>query len=55
MPEYARTSFRAKIDAHAERLGSHTRAAGMDYQLLVTDQPLDAALRQYLALRQERN
>ena len=55
VPEYARTSYRAKIDAHVERLGSRTRAAGMDYQLLVTDQPLDAALRQYLALRQERN
>jgi len=54
-PEYARTSYRAKIDAHVERLSSQTRAAGMDYQLLVTDQPLDAALRQYLALRQERN
>ncbi len=55
VPEYARTSYRAKIDAHVERLSSQTRAAGMDYQLLVTDQPLDAALRQYLALRQERN
>jgi hypothetical protein len=49
------TSYRAKIDAHVDRLSSQTRAAGMDYQLLVTDQPLDAALRQYLALRQERN
>jgi uncharacterized protein (DUF58 family) len=55
VPEYARTSYRAKIDAHVEHLGSRTRAAGMDYQLLVTDQPLDAALRRYLALRKERN
>ncbi len=55
VPEYAKTSYRAKIDAHIERLSSRTRAAGMDYQLLVTDQPLDAALRQYLALRKERN
>jgi uncharacterized protein (DUF58 family) len=55
VPEYAMTSYRAKIDAHVDRLSSQTRAAGMDYQLLVTDQPLDAALRQYLALRQERN
>jgi uncharacterized protein (DUF58 family) len=55
VPEYARTSYRAKIDAHIERLSSRTRAAGMDYQLLVTDQSLDATLRQYLALRQERN
>ena len=55
IPEYARTGYRAKIEAHIERLRSRTRAAGMDYQLLVTDQPLDAALRSYLALRKERN
>ncbi len=55
VPEYAKTTYRAKIDAHIEQLRSRTRAAGMDYQLLVTDQPLDAALREYLALRKERN
>ena len=55
IPDYARTSYRAKIDAHIERLRSRTRAAGMDYQLLVTNQPLDSALRSYLALRKERN
>ncbi len=55
VPEYARTSYRAKIDAHIERLRSLARGAGMDYELLVTDRPLDAALRSYLALRKERN
>jgi uncharacterized protein (DUF58 family) len=55
VPEYAKTSYRAKIDTHIEQLRSRTRAAGMDYQLLMTDQPLDAALRSYLALRKERN
>jgi uncharacterized protein (DUF58 family) len=55
IPEYARTGYRAKIESHIERLRSRTRAAGMDYQLLVTDEPLDAALRSYLALRKERN
>ncbi len=55
VPEYARTGYRAKIDAHIEQLRTRSRAAGMDYQLLVTDQPLDAALRAYLALRKERN
>ena len=55
VPEYARTGYRARIDAHIEQLRTRTRAAGMDYQLLVTDQPLDAALRAYLALRKERN
>ena len=55
VPEYTRTSYRAKIDAHIQALRSRTRGAGMDYQLLVTDQPLDEALRGYLALRKERN
>jgi uncharacterized protein (DUF58 family) len=55
VPEYARTSYRARIDAHIEQLRSRTRAAGMDYELLVTDQPLDGALRAYLARRKERN
>jgi uncharacterized protein (DUF58 family) len=55
VPEYAKTSYRARIDAHIEQLRSRTRAAGMDYQLLVTDQPLDGALRAYLARRKERN
>ena len=55
IPEYARTSYRARIDAHIESLRSRARAAGMDYELLVTDRPLDAALRSYLALRKERN
>jgi hypothetical protein len=43
------------VDAHIEQLRSRARAAGMDYQLLVTDQPLDAALREYLSLRQAGN
>ncbi len=55
VPEYAKTAYRAKIEAHIERLRSRVRGAGMDYQLLVTDRPLDAALRSYLALRKERN
>jgi len=54
-PEYAKTAYRAKIDAHVEELRTRTRAVGMDYQLLVTSQPLDAALREYLMLRQEGN
>jgi hypothetical protein len=55
VPEYARTEYRTRIDAHIEQLRSRARGAGMDYQLLVTDRPLDAALRGYLALRKERN
>jgi hypothetical protein len=52
IPEYARTEYRRKIDSHIEQLRTRSRAAGMDYYLLVTDQPLDAALREYLTIRQ---
>lgn len=55
VPEYAKTTYRAKVDAHIEELRSRTKAAGMDYQLLLTNQPLDSALREYLTLRQEGN
>jgi len=52
IPEYARKEYRKKIDSHIDQLRSLTQGAGMDYHLLVTDQPLDAALREYLAIRQ---
>jgi uncharacterized protein (DUF58 family) len=55
VPEYAKTTYRAKMQNHIEQLRSRTRAAGMDYHLLVNDQPLDAALREYLSLRQAGN
>jgi len=55
IPEYTRTSYLNKIDAHIEDLRSRALGAGMDYQLLVTDQPLDLALREYLTLRQAGN
>jgi uncharacterized protein (DUF58 family) len=55
IPEYTKTAYRTKIDAHIEQLRTRTRAAGMDYQLLVTNEPLDSALRAYLALRRERD
>jgi hypothetical protein len=41
--------------AHIAELGERTRGAGMDYFLLETDRPLDAALREYLAIRHGRN
>jgi uncharacterized protein (DUF58 family) len=55
IPKYASTTYRAKVDAHIEQLRSRALAAGIDYQLLVTNQPLDAALREYLSLRQAGN
>ena len=55
VPEYTKTTYREKVDAHIEQLRSRARGAGMDYQLLVTNQPLDNALREYLSLRQAGN
>jgi len=55
VPEYTKTTYRAKVEAHIEQLRSRARGAGMDYQLLATNQPLDNALREYLSLRQAGN
>lgn len=55
VPEYTRTTYRSKIDAHIEQLRTRARAAGLEYQLLVTNKPLDFALREYLSLRQAEN
>jgi len=55
IPEYTKTTYRAKVDAHIEELRTRTQAAGMDYQLLVTNQPLDSALREYLTMRKVGN
>ena len=54
-PDYVRDEYRKKFDAHVEALRDKTRGAGMDYHLLVTDRPLDDALREYLTIRQGRN
>src|SRR6267154_2172341 len=54
-PEYVRDEYRKKFDAHVEALRDKARGAGMDYHLLVTDRPLDEALREYLSIRQRRN
>jgi uncharacterized protein (DUF58 family) len=54
-PDYAKKDYRGKIDAHLADLRDRTQAAGMGYCLLMTDRPLDAALREYLTLRGGRN
>jgi uncharacterized protein (DUF58 family) len=54
-PEYVRDEYRKKFDAHVEALRDKARGAGMDYHLLVTDRPLDDALREYLSIRQGRD
>jgi uncharacterized protein (DUF58 family) len=55
VPDYVKTTYRAKIDAHIEELRTRTRSAGMDYQLLETNKPLDETLREYLTLRKAEN
>jgi uncharacterized protein (DUF58 family) len=54
-PDYAKNEYRQKMDAHIADLRDRAQAAGMDYYLLVTDRPLDGALREYLNIRQGRD
>ena len=51
-PDYAHNDYVQKMDAHIAALRDRARASGMDYYLLVTDKPLDGALREYLTIRQ---
>jgi uncharacterized protein (DUF58 family) len=53
-PDYAQHEYRAKMDAHIKHLSERARSAGMEYQLLQTDRPLDTVLREFLTLRQGR-
>lgn len=53
-PEYTHNQYREKMDAHIEALRDRAHSSGMDYCLLVTDRPLDGALREYLSIRQGR-
>ncbi len=53
-PDYARHEYRERVDAHIAALKTKSQAAGMDYFLVTTDRPLDAALREYLFIRQGR-
>jgi uncharacterized protein (DUF58 family) len=50
-PDYASHDYKIKIDAHLEELKKKAQGAGMDYFLVDTSKPLDAALREYLAIR----
>jgi uncharacterized protein (DUF58 family) len=50
-PDYSKKEYREKIDTHLTDLRDRTQAAGMGYYLLMTDRPLDDALREYLTLR----
>jgi uncharacterized protein (DUF58 family) len=50
-PDYTKKEYREKIETHLADLRDRTQAAGMGYCLLMTDRPLDDALREYLTLR----
>ena len=50
-PDYAAHEYRDKINAHIADMESRAKGAGLDYFLVDTSRPLDAALREYLALR----
>jgi uncharacterized protein (DUF58 family) len=50
-PDYATREYKPKIDAHIADISSRAKGAGMDYFLADISRPLDAALREYLAIR----
>jgi uncharacterized protein (DUF58 family) len=54
-PDFTKKEYRERVEAHLTDLADRTRAAGMAYCRLVTDRPLDDALREYLTLRGGRN
>lgn len=53
-PEYMKHEYRGRIDGHIAELREQARRAGIDYFLIDTSKPLDAALREYLLIRQGR-
>src|SRR5579872_5134909 len=53
-PDYSKKEYREKIATHLTDLRNRVQGAGMGYYLLMTDRPLDEALREYLSLREGR-
>ena len=54
-PDYVKNEYGPRIDGHVTALRERAQRSGIDYFLLDTSQPLDAALRNYLLVRQGRN
>jgi uncharacterized protein (DUF58 family) len=50
-PDYLRTTYRERVAAHLARLRKVAAGCGADHAVLVTDEPLDKALRRYLMFR----
>src|SRR3954454_3913632 len=53
-PEYLKSEYKQKIDSHIEAVKDQAQRSGVDYFLIDTSKPLDAALRDYLLIRQGR-
>ncbi|MEO6186028.1 MAG: DUF58 domain-containing protein [Steroidobacteraceae bacterium] len=51
-PDYLRTTYRTRVAEHLERMKKVAAGVGADHALLVTDEPLDKALRRYMMFRQ---
>ena len=52
VPDYLREQYRVLVKQHTDTLGQRAREQRVDYTLLDTSRPLDAALFAYLAARQ---
>jgi uncharacterized protein (DUF58 family) len=53
-PSYAAGDYADRIQTHCEELKRAADGHGMSYFRMLTDRPLDAGLREYLAIRQGR-
>jgi len=54
-PAFMRDTYPGRMRAHIEAIKRAAAGVGADHQVLVTNKPLDDALRRYLRLRQRRN
>ena len=52
--DYLRGPYLDRLRKHLETIQTESRRTGLDYMLLSTEKPLDAALREYLSIRQGR-
>jgi uncharacterized protein (DUF58 family) len=53
-PDYMKEEYPQKVDAHIAAMKDQAQRSGIDYFMLDTSKPLDAALRDYLLVRQGR-
>jgi hypothetical protein len=51
-PDYLRGPYRERFAAHLEKMKNVAARCRADHAVLVTDEPLDRALRRYLMFRQ---